>query len=145
MKQRNQRIVNSLWRIDPLLLQLGIDLSNTGSTTFHCPFPDHPGDDSKKSAQAFYDTNSIYCYTEHRTYRPYDLLKILGYSDNQIMRSVIPHLGSIILEDVDFSLPVFSKQIKLSRKKFIQSGDVTVLHDSVLSYLREVRDISVSS
>lgn len=140
MDSQTRLVVNSVCPIEPLLNLLGVDLSHTGSTTFHCPFPKHPGRDRKKSAQFFPDTNQVYCYTEHWTYRSYDIMKILGYSDNEIMRFILPYLGSIIEINSDVELPSFNHHMKTMRKKFIQNGDVSCLRQPVKQYLTELRN-----
>ena len=142
MENHTKRVVNAVCQMEPLLKLLGVDLSQTGSTTFHCPFPRHHGRDNKKSAQFFPDTNQVYCYTEHWTYRPYDVMRILGYSDNEIMRYILPYLGSVIITDSDIELPPLSHNLKKTRKKFIQTGDVSCLRSPVKQYLKKLRNLN---
>lgn len=57
----------------------GMDV-HVGYTTI-CPF--HR--DRRKSAKVYQD-NALVCYTEHKTYRPYDVLSLNGVTD-EVIRS----------------------------------------------------------
>lgn len=70
--------VNQAFRLEDLLAEyLGADC-RPGATVL-CPF--HT--DSRKSAK-FYADNAIYCFTEAKMYRPYDLLRFVGKDDAAI-------------------------------------------------------------
>ena len=73
------KLINQVFDMRGLLAQLGAE--TYGSSSCLCPF--HP--DSHKSAKFFPDDNSLRCFAESMTYRPWDALQALGYSELSIL------------------------------------------------------------
>jgi hypothetical protein len=68
---KNANLIDLVSRYYGVNLQVGF--------TVVCPFHN----DTRKSAKTFSDT-SLYCFTERKVYRPYDVLKQLGWTDERI-------------------------------------------------------------
>jgi len=76
------RQVNDQCNVKLLLKTIGVDVE--GNPTCHCPF--HP--DGKKSAKYYEDGNSIYCFAESKQYKAYDILRFIGFKDEDIISRV---------------------------------------------------------
>lgn len=82
MQLRNIKRVEQYFDMGELLREFGYMDS---SRKIYCPFH-HNTDD--KAAYYYENTNNIHCFSEHRHYGPYDLLKLEGYSDEEISEQV---------------------------------------------------------
>lgn len=80
LNRRQIKVINQNMNTTALLGSLGVDIYRLPQT-LRCPFHD----DTSKSAKVFPDGH-IYCWTEQRMYGAYDLLKLMGVSDNQMLR-----------------------------------------------------------
>lgn len=76
---REQHLINTSWDVGELLEQLDIFTMGRDIVQFRCPFPSHPGADSRPSARYFRRSNDILCMTEHRLFKALDLLMVLEY------------------------------------------------------------------
>lgn len=98
-------VVNKHFSMEDLLRQyLGIN-ARVGATLL-CPF--HA--DSRKSAK-LYDDNAVFCFTESKMFRPYDLLRFVGQTDEQIVNK----------------LPVEARNVKGVAKRSTSLVDVSEL------------------
>lgn len=71
---------NKQFDLFALLRQIGMDDPYPGMKCF-CPFhPDEEG--GKMSAKIFQD--ALHCFSEAKQYRPYNILRFMGYSDEKI-------------------------------------------------------------
>lgn len=76
---------NKSFDIIYLLKEVGLDNPTVGSLTW-CPFhPDKEG--GKRSARIYKD--ALHCFSESKQYRPYDILRYLGYTDDQIEQTIL--------------------------------------------------------
>ncbi len=92
-----------------LLNQLTKQTLNDEDQSIWCPFhKDAVG--GHQSAKYYHGDNSIYCWSCGRTYRPFDALKFMGYSDEDIKKCV---KGAV---DTTYDLEVAVKSVK-DRKK----------------------------
>lgn len=99
MQYYMQKIVNRVFNMRKLLLAYDSSIYLTDVvTTFCCPFPNHGGPDERKSAKYYADTNEVFCFAERKTYRPYDVLKLMGRSDDDIMAFIRPKLSTGLLQ-----------------------------------------------
>jgi hypothetical protein len=101
MDRSKQEVINSLFPMPKLLAKYYKVFVSDGNLTFHCPFPEHPGRDTRKSAKYFPDTNKAYCFTEQRIYSSYDILRFKGFSDAELTEVVFKKVGAFIPEDVE--------------------------------------------
>jgi len=74
------RLINQEYSMKELLAQMGVEVHR--SMSIFCPF--HPNTETK-SAKYFEEDNSVYCWGEGRSYRPLDVLRILGIPDEKII------------------------------------------------------------
>ena len=82
LNKREISQVNRQCSVALLLKRYGIDVDSSSKS--YCPF--HK--DDRKSAKYYEDGNSFYCFAESKQYRAYDILKELGFSDDDIRQHV---------------------------------------------------------
>jgi len=73
------KLVNSHYNMLDLLRKY-INPAIREDSSILCPFHG----DSRRSAKIYTESNSMYCWTCSKVYRPYDLLKFAGMPDKQI-------------------------------------------------------------
>lgn len=83
MKLELIKKVNEVISMRDMLVEYGSDVSPSG--LLFCPFHD---DENKKSAKYFSDSNKMWCFVERKLYGSYDVMKLMGYSDESIERLV---------------------------------------------------------
>jgi len=101
MDKPKQEIINSMFSVPKLLWKYYRVSIGDGNLTFHCPFPSHPGRDRRKSSKYFPDTNKIYCFTEQRIFSAYDILRLNGISDSELIKTVFKNGRDFVSEDVE--------------------------------------------
>jgi hypothetical protein len=116
-----------------LLKQAGIHNPEIGNLVY-CPFhEDRLG--GHRSAKIFQD--ALHCFSESRQYRPYDILRYLGYSD-KVIEENLKQLGNPPM-DVYEEIKVFDFYTPLKKRRldFI-NGDVDFYKftDEILSYVQ---------
>lgn len=88
---------------------IGDDWSRTRS--IYCPFHDNT---NTMAAKVYVETNTIYCFAEHRVYRPLDVMyQLLGWSTSEIVK---------FASQFDMS---FKKQMNIAPNSFQSSGMTT--------------------
>lgn len=83
-KQVLIRWANSHFDLMGLLEESGLSNPYPGMKCF-CPFHDDEAG-GKMSAKVYKD--ALHCFSEARQYRPYNILRFLGYSDSQIEKTL---------------------------------------------------------
>ena len=78
------KIIDKLYPLENLL-----GVKNTGSN-FSCPFHE----DRKPSAHFYKDSNSIFCFSEHRNYYVSDFIRKDGLNVNELFEELIEIYGS---------------------------------------------------
>lgn len=76
--------LNSNVDMRPYMELHGVEIRQNGQC--FCPFHDNH---STPAGKFFDNSNSMYCFTEGRTYRTYNILKLMGW-DAEEMRKLIP-------------------------------------------------------
>jgi len=119
MEKRHRLLVNKHFRMEALLRALGVDMAYGN---VYCPFHDdsHTG---HKSAKFYPNDNSLYCWSCSDTYRPYEALKTLGHSDQDMLahlRAMGVDVDAFTFEvKPDFSLFPNKDAVEFLRKQFI--------------------------
>lgn len=142
MTNTRREMVNRFFPVPKLLkMYYGIKVSDA-SWTFHCPFPDHPGQDKRKSAKYFSDTNRVYCFTEQRIYSAYDILRFNGVSDKKMLQLISPKIAEFSLLD--------NNQVKISSTEFMEEAarqfqkrgaSVEVLNKPLKTFLKHCKTV----
>lgn len=127
MEKRNlRRVINAhLSMVDLLRKHFHIHARVGG--TLLCPFHD----DSRKSAKLYPD-NAVYCFTEAKMYRPYDLLKFVGLKDSQI--EALAPIETFV--PMTRSVSVSEEVLRDIRGVFIKTGKLEYV---VSSFYEQVR------
>lgn len=144
MTKARIEMVNQSFPVHKLLRKYyGVRVSDA-SWTFHCPFPNHPGNDTRKSAKYFSDTNKVYCFTEQRMYSAYDILKMNGVSDKQMIKLISPKIAALSFQDIGKTKISSYNYMRDASKQFLKRGfPVKVLDGPLkefLQYCKEVLD-----
>lgn len=87
-------------------------------TTLRCPFHE----DNSKSAKLFED-NRLYCWACHKQYGSYDVLQVLGVSDDEITRK-LSRMGVVLL-DPDKEFQVNTEYTGILKTKY-RLGEITL-------------------
>jgi len=95
---RQQHFINQTWDISILLKRIGVHTDGREHVQFSCPFPTHPGEDTRPSARYFRRSNDILCFTEQRLFTPLDMLYLLGYDDTAIWSETLAADPSIAVQ-----------------------------------------------
>jgi hypothetical protein len=82
MSQLSQ-IVNSCMSAGKLLSNFGLEVTDTQSV--RCPFHE----DSRSSAKYYKEDNSLFCFAESKTYRPYDMLQMMGVTEQEMVSFIV--------------------------------------------------------
>lgn len=80
--------INRNLMIEDYLSQLNIDIPHNGKC--FCPFHHNVNTPAAKvyTSEQSGDGGRLYCYTERRSYTVYDVIKLIGYTDEQIHKMV---------------------------------------------------------
>lgn len=127
-------VINRCYSMKELLEGLGIYVKNTN---MYCPFHDDALT-GKPSAKFHQDTDSLYCFSESKSYTAYHVLKILynanmqekfntawkGLSEADRERMLIEYSKDSNPEKLDFINPIW-KQLAVVTSKF-SKGEVTL-------------------
>lgn len=127
------KIVNRVVSVADLLKQFyGLDVS-TGSPQIHCPFPTHEGEDENRSARYYETSNSVHCFAEAKTFRAYDILKLLGISDQRIFANVQEYIDNygVELDTPEPSSIVLPKTLEIASRKFRKDGSIDMLIEEI--------------
>lgn len=114
-----------------LLVEVGVRNPEEGALIY-CPFHH---DRNHRSAKVYKD--AVHCFAESRQYRPYDILKFLGFSDKKIESTlrVSGNPPEIVYEEKGLN---FYDPLKEDKFRFIrQEQDFYTFVDKVFEYIEE--------
>lgn len=83
--------INNWYSAKDILNYIGCNLTETSPC--RCPFHGKHAEgrgmfESRQSAKFFEETNTLYCWAESKTYRPYDMLEFLGWTKQQMISQI---------------------------------------------------------
>jgi hypothetical protein len=146
MDKSKQEVINALFPMPKLLWKYYKIGLGDGNLTFHCPFPNHPlkdksqGKDSRKSAKYFLDTNKVYCFREARHYSSYDIFRIHGVTDAELIKAVFKNGKDFISEDIEVADIISPEDFLHDISKRFMKGlcSVTEFDAPLKQYLKEL-------
>jgi len=107
--------INEHLPIEDYLEQLGVDIAPNGKC--FCPFHHNVNTPAAKVYTSEQSGNGgrLYCYSERKSYTPYDVIKKLGYSDTEI-HSMVPKEFWYSVQDAkpahEMKIPIVDKNAR---------------------------------
>ena len=126
MKLENIKRVNKVISVRDVLEELGVEIDPSG--LLFCPFHD---DVHKKSAKLYEDSNKIWCFVEKRHYGSCDVMKKLGYSEENMLNLIGGSVGSIGEDYKGVKFPIVDSE---SKNDFKRDGDLVKYLDILDRY-----------
>ena len=142
LSKLRQDMVNQIYSMPELLWKYYRIRVDSSCWTFHCPFPSHPGNDTRKSAKCFEDSNKVFCFTEQRIYTPYDVLRINGVSDKKLLKAISPKISELSALDTHKVKLPSDEYMEKASKMFMKRGrSVSILRKPLITYLRHCKKV----
>lgn len=130
-KQFIQAVNRHYSMVDLLSSHFGIN-ARVGATLL-CPF--HV--DSRKSAK-LYEDNAVYCFTESKMFRPYNLLRFVGRSDEQIANSLPVEARNFKVSEPESSISLVD--VSALRIVYMKTGDLEAAVNTFYSKFGKVKN-----
>lgn len=120
---------NQHFDVMKLLVEVGVKHPEEGALIY-CPFHH---DHNHRSAKVYRD--AVHCFAESRQYRPYDILKFLGFSDSRIESNLrlTGNPPEIVYEDMGLNFYDPMRENKVGYIK--QEQDFYTFVDKIFEYI----------